>query len=144
MKNKILLATLLAFNVMTPAISGSSSATEIKDKTVELGLTYYELGIKIKHYITGQSDDRAALIKVCDIILALLPAAKEIAKKEAHTEEAHEKLYEYEKDIEPQIKAAVHFLKTSISNPDMSDAQLREMLNSYIAMVPQIFQSIGQ
>jgi len=139
MKNKILLCALLSFAAFTaPAVTDSDSATAISENSMAVGVTYYHLIKGCVDFCEGKSDNKAPLVKVLDIATKLLPEIKEFAKSEAKTDDVHEKLYEYEQNIEPQIKMGITFLHGVITNPNMSNEQLREMLSVYIAMVPQI------
>ena len=139
MKNKILLCTLLSFSAITaPTATDADSAKAISKDTMDIGTTYYHLIKGCIDFCEGESDNKAPLIKILDIATELLPEIKEFAKSEAKTDGVHEKLYEYEQDIEPQIKMGITFLHGVITNPNMSNEQLREMLSVYIAMVPQI------
>lgn len=144
MKNRILLCALLSFGSMvTPTAENNPSAEIIVQDAVKIAKNLYPPIKGCVDFVEGESDDKAPLIKTLEIASLLLPEAKEFIKSkiDKNDENAEEAMYNYEKDIEPQIKMGITFLKGIITNPKMSTKQLREMLQSYVKMFPGILNS---
>ena len=145
MKNKILLAITLAscnFATQSIEISAASSAKEISHATIVAATAYIDLIEGVDAFLKGTSDDRAPLLKLVAILEELFPAGKKLAKQKAKTDAVHEKIFEYENDVEPSLNKFLTILKTAVSNNTMTHDQLRNMLNSYIALIPQMLPGL--
>lgn len=148
MKNKILLAALLLFGFTASAnemtVSVESSPATISAKTVEVFKVYFELGKACADFANGITNDRAALLKACAVASELLKDGLAFAKHVAKTDNVHEVIYEFEENNLPGIKMGISGFKAMIASPDLSDEDLRDMLNSVLSQLPEPIQNLIQ
>jgi hypothetical protein len=63
-------------------------------------------------------------------------------KEEVKDSEALESIYEFEQDTFPKVQTAVRFLKIVVSNPEMPNKELRDLLKNNFALLPQIIEKL--
>jgi hypothetical protein len=163
MKNQFFLSALLLFNVTTSAneavvadapetivpvnvtetvITADAPARIIATKTMEVFKIYFMLVVSVLNYVNEITNDRESLLKLCTIALHLLEDGLAFVKEEVKDSEALESIYEFEQDTFPKVQTAVRFLKIVVSNPEMPNKELRDLLKNNFALLPQIIEKL--